>query len=147
MSMHPLLPAWLWARAAELTTGHVQQFGACGTARQALLSASLLTNFSPAPPAATPPCRRLSWFYKHESCGQCTPCREGSGWLWDILTRIQVQERSACPAYHGQRACCQAACRPVQPALNASAAHCAMPAACAVPDVPDVSARRWARLV
>ena len=33
---------------------------------------------------------RLSWFYKHESCGQCTPCREGTGWLWDILTRIQV---------------------------------------------------------
>lgn len=33
---------------------------------------------------------RLSWFYKTESCGQCTPCREGSGWLWDILTRIQV---------------------------------------------------------
>ncbi|KAL4442996.1 hypothetical protein ABPG77_008487 [Micractinium sp. CCAP 211/92] len=36
--------------------------------------------------------RRLSWFYKHESCGQCTPCREGSGWLWDILTRIQTGE-------------------------------------------------------
>ena len=36
--------------------------------------------------------RRLSYFYKHESCGQCTPCREGSGWLWDILTRIQSGE-------------------------------------------------------
>ncbi|GAB4820701.1 hypothetical protein N2152v2_007747 [Parachlorella kessleri] len=36
--------------------------------------------------------RRLSWFYKHESCGQCTPCREGTGWLWDILTRIQAGE-------------------------------------------------------
>lgn len=33
--------------------------------------------------------RRLSYFYKHESCGQCTPCREGSGWLYDILTRVQ----------------------------------------------------------
>ncbi len=41
-------------------------------------------------PAAPSPVLRLSWFYKHESCGQCTPCREGSGWLWDILTRIQV---------------------------------------------------------
>src|SRR3546814_18297164 len=25
---------------------------------------------------------RLSKFYKHESCGQCTPCREGTGWMW-----------------------------------------------------------------
>eukprot|EP01024_Parvocaulis_polyphysoides_P043687 TRINITY_DN40061_c0_g2_i1.p2 TRINITY_DN40061_c0_g2~~TRINITY_DN40061_c0_g2_i1.p2 ORF type:complete len:481 (-),score=67.35 TRINITY_DN40061_c0_g2_i1:338-1780(-) len=32
--------------------------------------------------------RRLTYFYKHESCGQCTPCREGTGWLWDILTRV-----------------------------------------------------------
>ena len=30
---------------------------------------------------------RLSKFYKHESCGQCTPCREGTGWLVDILER------------------------------------------------------------
>lgn len=32
---------------------------------------------------------RLSKFYMHESCGQCTPCREGTGWLWRLLTRIQ----------------------------------------------------------
>jgi NADH-quinone oxidoreductase subunit F len=31
---------------------------------------------------------RLSRFYMHESCGQCTPCREGTGWLWRMLTRI-----------------------------------------------------------
>lgn len=31
---------------------------------------------------------RLSYFYKHESCGQCTPCREGTGWMWNILTRM-----------------------------------------------------------
>lgn len=31
---------------------------------------------------------RLSHFYKHESCGQCTPCREGTGWLWRIMTRM-----------------------------------------------------------
>ncbi len=31
---------------------------------------------------------RLSYFYKHESCGQCTPCREGAGWLWRIMTRM-----------------------------------------------------------
>ena len=34
--------------------------------------------------------RRLSHFYKHESCGQCTPCREGTGWLESILERIEV---------------------------------------------------------
>ena len=33
---------------------------------------------------------RLSHFYAHESCGQCTPCREGTGWMEDILGRINV---------------------------------------------------------
>ena len=32
---------------------------------------------------------RLSYFYMHESCGQCTPCREGTGWLYKMLTRIE----------------------------------------------------------
>jgi NADH-quinone oxidoreductase subunit F len=32
---------------------------------------------------------RLAYFYKHESCGQCTPCREGTGWMWRVLTRMQ----------------------------------------------------------
>jgi NADH-quinone oxidoreductase subunit F len=31
---------------------------------------------------------RLAYFYKHESCGQCTPCREGTGWMWRILERM-----------------------------------------------------------
>jgi len=31
---------------------------------------------------------RISYFYKHESCGQCTPCREGMGWIWRVLTRM-----------------------------------------------------------
>ncbi|MCH7864120.1 MAG: NADH-quinone oxidoreductase subunit NuoF [Proteobacteria bacterium] len=31
---------------------------------------------------------RLSRFYKHESCGQCTPCREGTGWMWRMMERI-----------------------------------------------------------
>ncbi|MEA2754765.1 MAG: NADH-quinone oxidoreductase subunit [Aliidongia sp.] len=31
---------------------------------------------------------RLSRFYKHESCGQCTPCREGTGWLWRVMERM-----------------------------------------------------------
>ena len=32
---------------------------------------------------------RLSYFYTHESCGQCTPCREGTGWLYKMLLRIE----------------------------------------------------------
>lgn len=32
---------------------------------------------------------RLSYFYYHESCGQCTPCREGTGWLWRMVHRIE----------------------------------------------------------
>eukprot|EP01041_Mallomonas_annulata_P012397 gene12397-26080_t len=33
--------------------------------------------------------RRLSHFYSHESCGQCTPCREGTGWMESILERLE----------------------------------------------------------
>src|SRR5471030_34574 len=36
---------------------------------------------------------RLSYFYKHESCGQCTPCREGTGWMWRVMERM-VQGRA-----------------------------------------------------
>lgn len=31
---------------------------------------------------------RLAEFYKHESCGQCTPCREGTGWMWRVMERL-----------------------------------------------------------
>jgi NADH-quinone oxidoreductase subunit F len=31
---------------------------------------------------------RLAYFYKHESCGQCTPCREGTGWMWRVMERL-----------------------------------------------------------
>ncbi len=31
---------------------------------------------------------RFAYFYKHESCGQCTPCREGTGWMWRIMERM-----------------------------------------------------------
>ena len=32
---------------------------------------------------------RISYFYKHESCGQCTPCREGTGWMWRTMERLR----------------------------------------------------------
>jgi len=35
---------------------------------------------------------RIAKFYKHESCGQCTPCREGCGWMWRMLERMAKRE-------------------------------------------------------
>ena len=35
---------------------------------------------------------RIAYFYKHESCGQCTPCREGTGWMWRVLERMERGE-------------------------------------------------------
>ncbi|WP_305096162.1 NADH-quinone oxidoreductase subunit NuoF [Croceibacterium aestuarii] len=37
---------------------------------------------------------RISAFYKHESCGQCTPCREGTGWMWRVMERLRVGDSS-----------------------------------------------------
>ncbi|MCG8547329.1 MAG: NADH-quinone oxidoreductase subunit NuoF, partial [Alphaproteobacteria bacterium] len=37
---------------------------------------------------------RLAYFYKHESCGQCTPCREGTGWMWRVLERMAKGDAS-----------------------------------------------------
>ncbi len=39
---------------------------------------------------------RLSKFYMHESCGQCTPCREGTGWMWRVMNRM-VEGRAEVP--------------------------------------------------
>ena len=39
--------------------------------------------------------KRISRFYYAESCGQCTPCREGTGWLYRILDRITNGEGMA----------------------------------------------------
>ncbi|HQS83841.1 MAG: NADH-quinone oxidoreductase subunit F [Alphaproteobacteria bacterium 16-39-46] len=38
---------------------------------------------------------RLSKFYMHESCGQCTPCREGTGWMWRMLERFSKGDGNA----------------------------------------------------
>ncbi|HEY8248919.1 MAG TPA: NADH-quinone oxidoreductase subunit NuoF [Hyphomicrobium sp.] len=35
---------------------------------------------------------RIAYFYKHESCGQCTPCREGTGWMYRVLERMRRGE-------------------------------------------------------
>src|SRR3546814_15128442 len=33
---------------------------------------------------------RISYVYKHESCGQCTPCREGTSWMWRVMERLRT---------------------------------------------------------
>ena len=38
---------------------------------------------------------RISYFYKHESCGQCTPCREGTGWMWRVMERLATGDAEA----------------------------------------------------
>ena len=38
---------------------------------------------------------RLAKFYKHESCGQCTPCREGTGWMWRVMERMVKGEAAS----------------------------------------------------
>jgi NADH-quinone oxidoreductase subunit F len=35
---------------------------------------------------------RVAYFFKHESCGQCTPCREGTGWMWRVMERMCTGE-------------------------------------------------------
>src|SRR3546814_1076872 len=32
----------------------------------------------------------ISYFDKHESCGQCTPCGEGTGWMWSVMERLRT---------------------------------------------------------
>ncbi len=38
---------------------------------------------------------RISYFYKHESCGQCTPCREGVGWMWRMMERLRTGDAAS----------------------------------------------------
>ena len=68
---------------------------------------------------------RLSYFYKHESCGQCTPCREGTGWMWRVSAAwrraARRSARSTCcsrsrPQIEGHTICAlgDAAAWPVQ---------------------------------
>lgn len=60
-------------------------------------------------PSPPPPLQRLSYFYKHESCGQCTPCREGTGWLYDIMTRM-VKVRGGSRMAEGAAEVCCSSC-------------------------------------
>jgi NADH-quinone oxidoreductase subunit F len=99
---------------------------------------------------------RLSYFYQHESCGQCTPCREGTGWLWRLVDRIEHGKGKAGrpgPAdsvadnIKGRTICAlgDAAAMPVQGMLKHfrdEFVHHVEHKTCVVPQPPDQSDRR-----
>ena len=73
--------------------------------------------------------RRITHFYHHESCGQCTPCREGTGWLENLVTRIDEGEGNLrdldllldlCDQMEGRTVCAlaDAAAWPVRNTIN-----------------------------
>ncbi len=72
---------------------------------------------------------RLIHFYRHESCGKCTPCREGTGWLEKMISRIECGEgkpgdiekiESVCDNIFGRTICPlgDAAVMPIQSAIK-----------------------------
>jgi NADH-quinone oxidoreductase subunit F len=78
-SSMPLIPAWECDTLLMDFDGTREKQSALGTAAVIVMDKS--TDIVRA-------MARISYFYKHESCGQCTPCREGMGWMWRVLTRM-----------------------------------------------------------
>ena len=82
-SSMPLLPASLCQDLKMDFDGLAQHKSALGTAAMIVMDKS--TDIIKA-------MARIAYFYKHESCGQCTPCREGTGWMWRVLQRMAKGE-------------------------------------------------------
>ncbi|MFM9941912.1 MAG: NADH-quinone oxidoreductase subunit NuoF [Hyphomicrobiaceae bacterium] len=82
-SSMPLLPASLCQDLKMDFDGLAQHKSALGTAAVIVMDKS--TDIIKA-------MARIAYFYKHESCGQCTPCREGTGWMWRVLQRMAKGE-------------------------------------------------------
>ena len=79
-SSMPLVPA------ATIATPLLMDFDGCLSVKSSLGTAAVIVMDK-----STDIIRamaRIAYFYKHESCGQCTPCREGMGWMWRVLTRM-----------------------------------------------------------
>ncbi len=71
---------------AEVMMGLTMDFDAIGQAGSGLGSGAVIVMAEGT--CMVEVCQRLSRFYYMESCGQCTPCREGTGWMYRVLTRI-----------------------------------------------------------
>ncbi len=78
-SSMPLVPAELWDVLTLDLDSLVKLKSGLGTAALIVMD----TSADPIKAIA-----RIAYFYKHESCGQCTPCREGTGWMWRVLERM-----------------------------------------------------------
>ena len=80
-SSMPLVPA-----GHEQADSLLMDFDGCRDKKSALGTAAVIVMDKSADIVRA--MARISYFYKHESCGQCTPCREGVGWMWRVLTRM-----------------------------------------------------------
>src|SRR5579872_2993842 len=80
-SSMPLVPA-----GADQADTLLMDFDGCRDKKSALGTAAVIVMDKSADIVRA--MARISYFYKHESCGQCTPCREGMGWMWRVLTRM-----------------------------------------------------------
>ncbi len=80
-SSMPLVPA-----GAEWADSLLMDFDGCRDKKSALGTAAVIVMDKSTDIVRA--MARISYFYKHESCGQCTPCREGMGWMWRVLTRM-----------------------------------------------------------
>jgi NADH-quinone oxidoreductase subunit F len=78
-SSMPLVPA-------ELCDDLTLDFDSLVKLKSGLGTAALIVMDTSADPIKA--IARIAYFYKHESCGQCTPCREGTGWMWRVLERM-----------------------------------------------------------
>ncbi|HEX8808753.1 MAG TPA: NADH-quinone oxidoreductase subunit NuoF, partial [Xanthobacteraceae bacterium] len=80
-SSMPMIPA-----GADQADTLLMDFDGCRDKKSALGTAAVIVMDKTADIVRA--MARISYFYKHESCGQCTPCREGMGWMWRVLTRM-----------------------------------------------------------
>src|SRR5512141_1233104 len=80
-SSMPLVPA-----GADQADSLVMDFDGCRDKKSALGTAAVIVMDKSTDIVRA--MARISYFYQHESCGQCTPCREGTGWMWRVLTRM-----------------------------------------------------------
>jgi len=80
-SSMPLVPA-----GADQADTLLMDFDGCRDKKSALGTAAVIVMDKSADIVKA--MARISYFYKHESCGQCTPCREGMGWMWRVLERM-----------------------------------------------------------
>src|ERR1700746_1264543 len=80
-SSMPLIPA-----GADQADTLLMDFDGCREKKSALGTAAVIVMDKTADIVRA--MARISYFYKHESCGQCTALREGMGWMWRVLTRM-----------------------------------------------------------